>query len=429
MKKNLVVFSLAAMTALVVSACAADQGEDPSAAPEGENVDTTEEALTNAKLYGSDTLKTAIVVETTKATPKPQPAYQGKGSGIGEGCLRDPAKSGGGFCGTGTSAYQSLAPMSRAFKNTGANTCSGGATSPNTTTGCCANERTNVIALDGVNLYVDAQSNQANITSASAKDLFAGDANGTATTFPTGCPTAVTGYNLAQRYRRNDASGTTDTFKSLLGIADTKDFHSFCPDVVSVDDAVSSAVKPVGTKRNPTTGAPINVPLTACANGDDATTCIGKLTVVSGTGTVTSTPVGYAGDPAQNANNKKLTVDSIASNATNIRHLLTNTAPVYPLARRVYLNENTVTASATEETNFYRWIYGTDANGTGNHKSTFEADLVAQGFISCSSGGALQCGTGVCKNSSGVAINDGRGTNVSIGGVNVACKAATRCVR
>ena len=119
-------------------------------------------------------------------------------------------------------------------------------------------------------------------------------------------------------------------------------------------------------------------------------------------GTTPGTSVGFAGNPAQNANNKKLTVDSIASNVTNIRHLLTSTAPIYPLARRVYLNENTVTASTTEETSFYRWIYGGGADGTGNHKATFEADLVAEGFISCSTSGALQCGTGVCKNSSGV---------------------------
>lgn len=428
MKKNLVLISVAAMTAFVVSACSGVDGDELGSSQE-DNVESTSEALTSGKLYGSDTLKGAISGAAALA-PNPKIVYEGKGTGVGEACLRNPKaiSSATGFCtGTGpngTLAYQTLAPMSRAFKNTGTNTCSGGTTSP-AANGCCANERTNVIALDGVDIFVASVSSQTNITSASAKTLFAGNGNGTSTTFPTGCPASVTGFDLTKRYRRNDASGTTDTFKSLLAIADTKNFRSFCPGVISVDDALSTSVKPVGTRWT-SAGVAQGVTLSACANGDSATTCIGKLTA---SGTATLTPVGYSGNSAARTGNKRLSVDGVASNATNIRNLLTNTAPVYPLARRVYLNENTVETSGAEETAFYRWVYGTDANGTGNNKAAFEAQLTAQGFISCSSSGALQCGVGVCKNSSNVALNDGRGASAVVGGTDVACKATARCVR
>jgi phosphate transport system substrate-binding protein len=404
------------MAAFTVSlaACSGTSDEDMVASNDetaDTNVDSTGEASSSSKLYGSDILKTAVSNYATVAVPTPQPTYMGKGSGIGEACMRDPSaipQSGGLFC-TGPIAYQSLAPMSRAMRNTGTNTCSGGATSPNTTTGCCPNERTNVIGLDGINLYVRTTNPNTNLSKASIKLQYAGNGDGNTLVFPSGCPTTLV---FAKRYRPNDSSGTTYMFKSLVGIADTRDFHSFCPGVFSVNDSASPTVTPTIDVWS-RSGVKTTTNATMCAIGDSATVCLGKIAGADPTAVV------YTGNPAQNANNRKLTVDNIASNPTTIRNLLTNTAPVYPLARRLYLNENTVLPSRTEEKNFYNSIYGSPAG-----KASFESRLTADSFVACSAAGPLRCGVGLCGG-----VNDGRGTAVVINGVDVACKSTLRCTR
>ncbi|QSQ20623.1 substrate-binding domain-containing protein [Pyxidicoccus parkwayensis] len=347
----------AAVVAVSVVGCG---GQSSAGVPE---LQSAEQHLgANGELYGSDTLKGAISNAITASGAFI--LYEGKGSGVGEGCVRTGST---GFCGP---KQQALAPMSRDFK-----------------TPCQTGEKSNVIALDAVNVFVKATNALGNITTAQAKKLFCGDANGVqGTTYPTGCLSTWGDLNgnpsdtrPLKIYRRDDLSGTTDTFKTLVGCQTAvTDKYAFCSNVLEVKDETST--------YSPT-----------CSNTDSATTCIGKLTAADGNA------IGYAGDsgiyppPPATALNKKATVNGIASNETNIRKILETPVPsdVYPLSRKLFLNEN---ASAThprdpEEDILYAWIYGSG-------KTQFENILKAQGFIACDPSGPLKCkGT----------LNDGRG--------------------
>ncbi|WNG36433.1 cell envelope biogenesis protein OmpA [Archangium violaceum] len=310
----------------------------------------------NNEFYGSDTLKEALVAANVQSSAGL--TIEGKGSGVGEGCLRN---------GSGTSCIgrqQTLAPMSRDFK---AGTCAGGAAS---TGACCPGESSNVIALDAVNAFVSSATYSAlpsnSITSANLKKAFCGDGSGSAATCVSnwtalGRPTAGT----IVKYRRDDLSGTTDTFKSLLGCT------TFCADVVVIKDESTT---------NPST----------CAATDSATTCIGKLTAAN------ANAIGYAGDSAKRTGNAALKVDGIAPTAANVRKLIaSNTTGVYPLSRKLFLNENVNYAKASQEQALYDWVY--------SNPQDFEDILVQQGFISCSDVSPLNCGgnlgrgAGVCK--------------------------------
>ncbi|WP_043434290.1 substrate-binding domain-containing protein [Cystobacter fuscus] len=311
----------------------------------------------NNEFYGSDTLKEALVAANVQSGAGL--TIEGKGSSVGEGCLRN---------GSGTSCIgrqQTLAPMSRDFK---AGTCAGGSASGGA---CCPGESSNVVALDAVNAFVSSSTYSAlagnSISTANLKKAFCGDGSGSATTCVSnwsalGRPTAGT----IAKYRRDDLSGTTDTFKSLLGCT------TFCADVVVIKDESSTNPSP-------------------CTTSDSATTCIGKLTANN------ANAIGYAGDSARRTGNAALKVDGIAPTAANVRKLIaSNTSGVYPLSRKLFLNENVNYAKATQEQALYDWVYSTNTQD-------FEDLLVQQGFISCSTVSPLDCGgdlgrgAGVCK--------------------------------
>lgn len=311
----------------------------------------------NNEFYGSDTLKEAVIAANVQSGAGL--TIEGKGSGVGEGCLRNGS---GTYC---IGRQQTLAPMSRDFK---AGTCAGGSASSGA---CCPGESSNVIALDAVNAFVSSATYSAlpgnSISTANLKKVFCGDGTGSATTCVSdwsalGRSTAGT----IVKYRRDDLSGTTDTFKSLVGCT------TFCADVVVINDESASNPSP-------------------CASTDSATTCIGKLAANN------SNAIGYAGDSARRTGNAALNVNGIAPTAANVRKLIaSNTTGVYPLARKLFLNENVNYAKSSEEQALYDWVYSTNTQD-------FENILAQQGFITCSTispldcGGDLGRGAGVCK--------------------------------
>ncbi|MCE9669175.1 substrate-binding domain-containing protein [Myxococcus stipitatus] len=325
------------------------------------------------KLFGSDTLKGSLIA-INAITPKTL-AIEGRGSSVGEGCMRSGS---GTFC---SGRQQTIAGMSRDFRST-TNACANGGPSGGTdangnprNAACCPGESSNVIALDAVNLWVHKNNDVTNITSANAKALYCGtDGSGSAaactiTTWGQ-LGSTVNPNGVIAKYRRDDLSGTTDTFKSLLGCT------NFCADVVLVADG---ALPP------------------ACAGQASATECIGELTSTN------INAVGYSGDSARkvdgsnNPRNKALFVNGIEPSAANVRKLITDPANAYPLSRHLFLNENTSIAKEPQEQALYDWVYA--------NKGTAQGILVGQGFIACSTLGPLRCGgvsgdgrgAGLCK--------------------------------
>ncbi|MCP3100955.1 substrate-binding domain-containing protein [Myxococcus sp. K15C18031901] len=331
------------------------------------------------KLFGSDTLKGALISANTSAVAGL--AIEGKGSGAGEGCVRSGS---GTFC---SGRQQTIAPMSRDFRST-TNACANGGPSGGTdangnprNAACCPGEQSNAIALDAVNLWVNVNNDLTNggvpsITMAQAKALYCGtDGSGSAAA----CGITTWGQlgttsnpnGVIAKYRRDDLSGTTDTFKSLLGCT------NFCADVVTIADGALPA---------------------ACAGQGSATECIGELVSTD------INAVGYSGDSARkvdgsgNARNKALLIAGIAPTAANVRKLITDPANAYPLSRFLFLNENTGFTKDPKEQALYDWVYA--------NKASFQSILVGQGFIACSGTGALRCGG---------AANDGRGAGLCKG--------------
>src|SRR5262249_31760265 len=98
--------------------------------------------------------------------------------------------------------------------------------------------------------------------------------------------------------------------------------------------------------------------------------------------------------------------------------LLTGAGPVFPLARRLFLNENTTTTSDPQETAFYNWLYAS-GSATTSHKVAFESFLTGQGFFTCDDSTPLGCGNAGPTN--GCNLNDGRGVG--------AAKSNARCTR
>ncbi|NPD23105.1 cell envelope biogenesis protein OmpA [Corallococcus sp. AB004] len=326
------------MSAAVIAMSAVGCGGE-SGATMGDTKSVAQGLGPNLEFYGSDTLKAALIAADGAAGAGLN--VQGKGSGVGEGCLRGGSA---GFCGPG---QQALAPMSRDMK-----------------TPCLTGEKSNIIALDAVNAFVNSANTLTNITMADLqKTFFATNASNVA--IPGSCTSTLT------KYRRDDLSGTTDTFKSLVGGG------SFCPGVIVVADGSlpAACTSPAG--------------VSAGANAS-ATACIGYLTATD------SNAIGYSGDSAKRTGNKALSVNSIAPSVDNVRKFLTDKANAYPLARALFLNESTTNVRSDEEAIIYDWVYGSG-------KAQFENILVTQGFISCNTSGALKCG--------GV-NNDGRGAGV-----------------
>jgi phosphate transport system substrate-binding protein len=411
------------------------------------------------KWYGSDTLKNATLTAEGTGKAGTTLKYQGKGSGVGEACMRNgigSAVNGTTFCATlpntATAPYQVLAPMSRDLKATqgdGGACIGGGATD---SSGCCTGERSNVVALDGVDVWVKATNTATDIGLADLKKLFCGNADSDGGIYPTGCVTkfgdggieftlgdagsngTVAAWEL---YVRNDESGTTDAFQTLVGCKNkvgSLEPFVYCPGIGQVTDAKSSTTYPTILRFDNKGKAGTAVNATVCGLGVDATVCIGKLVEQD------TSSIGYAGGSAlDGTNNRALSVNTILPTAANIRLLLTGGTGVYPLARKLFLNENIKYTADTQEAKYYNWIYGKPGGGgaasVANNKQAYENVLTAQDFVSCkapqSDGGALNamnCNVGVCfgYDGGGTAINDGRGT----GNCKAAAPATNKtCVR
>ncbi|WP_426749729.1 substrate-binding domain-containing protein [Myxococcus sp. Y35] len=303
----------------------------------------------NNELYGSDTLKGALVAANNDSGAGL--LYAGTGSSVGETCLR-----GGGSAVCPNPQQQALAPMSRDLR-----------------TPCQPGERSNVIALDAVNVWVNQDNGLTNISRDNVANLFfktyRRTVNGVVTTINGACWTDWSQVPGSTRtgpitiYRRDDLSGTTEVFKEKVA---ENTSASFCDGIVTIHDGATSNPAP-------------------CTTADSATVCIGKLTASD------LIAIGFAGDsaiypfPPAQPNNLKLDVDGIPSNPSNIRKLITGQPGVYPLARKIFLNENTTSPRSVEEDILYSYIYDTNTED-------FEEILEAQGFIACDDSAPLKCG-------------------------------------
>lgn len=313
------------------------------------------------KFFGSDTLKGAMISANTASLAGL--SVEGKGSSVGEGCVRTGS---GTFC---SGRQQTLAPMSREFKAT-ASACAGGTASGGTGRDavCCPGEKSNIIALDAVNAFVKSDNGLTNISKANLANIFFSN-NGACWTDWSQVPGSTRTGSIV-KYRRDDLSGTTEVFKEKVGGSSSA---TFCSDVVVITD---------GAATNPS----------PCTTSDSATVCIGKLTANN------ANAIAYAGDSAKTTGNVALSVDGIAPTAANIRLLLTSPSTAYPLARPLFLNENVNFVKDAKEQTLYDWVY--------SNKTSFENILKGQGFIACSTTGALRCGG---------AANDGRGAGLCKG--------------
>ncbi|NTX06531.1 substrate-binding domain-containing protein [Myxococcus sp. CA040A] len=370
------------MSATVVAMSVVGCGGQSGAGAQTAQAVEQKASLAIPNFYGSDTLKEALIAANIVAGS--ELSIEGKGSGVGEACLRNGVGSSG-FCSSGA---QTLAPMSRDFA--APKTASGAACVSGTATGaCCPGERSNIIALDAVSAFVKstrfaALPGNGLTTEELRRIFFATDSAGVA--IANACPTNWTAFGQPSativKYRRDDLSGTTDTFKSLLKGG------TFCPGITVIVD---------GSASNPS----------PCTSSDSATTCIGKLAEND------NNAIGYAGDSATRLGNARLWLKAVAPitpttstyiepSEVNVRKLLQSGATdVYPLSRRIFLNENVNRARSFEEAVLYEWIY----SPTGAEE--FEEILTQQGFIACApeenftplacGGDGLGRGAGLCS--------------------------------
>ncbi|WP_164008960.1 PstS family phosphate ABC transporter substrate-binding protein [Pyxidicoccus trucidator] len=342
----------------------------------------TAELTDGNKFFGSDTLKGAMI--TANASSLASLSIEGKGSSVGEGCVRT-----GSIVGVITycsGRQQTLAPMSRDYRAT-STACAGGTGTGGTDNNgnprngaCCPGEKSNVIALDAVNAFVKSDNGLTNISRDDLASLFFSSyrrtVGGVVTTVTGACWTdwsqvpGSTRTGAIKVFRRDDLSGTTEVFKEKVA---ENTSAAFCPGVVTITDAAATNPSP-------------------CTTSDSATVCIGKLTASD------ETAIGFAGDSAKTTGNVAVSVNGIAPTAANVRKLITDPANAYPLARQIFLNENVNFVKDAKEQTLFDWIY--------SNKSSFQNILVGQGFIPCSSTGALRCGG---------AANDGRGAGLCKG--------------
>jgi len=370
-KKYAGISALALFAVVAGAGCSAEMGQ----ATEGNPGQTSEAVCAPNQFFGSDTLKPLIA-----ATVAGNPVYAGTGSGNGEKALHGLLTSSPtGNCLLSTSpgssaASQLSAPMSRDLSP-----AAGGAT------GCTVASsgddlKSFRIGVDGI-LAVTPSSNTglADVSLTDLKEAF--------------CTVAPSGLTCAQRasitvgtggaggtavvdkfYRRDDASGTTDTLKTILGCA------ALCNDTahVVVDD---------------------NFPRTApCAAGDTDTQCIAKLTEANTGAGVGNFVLSYAGRSALTVSPAPtgLKVAGVGPSDANIRNFS------YPLARFLYINYNdtmlnrsTVTvpsvsnATCKEKQFLCENVLGPATSGCSgcaftDRRLTFEGNLSTYDFLSCS---------------------------------------------
>jgi len=253
-----------------------------------------------AQLRGSDTLYGAITDAVNQSGLSAEIQYLGGGSGTGEAALR-----------AGT---QGIAPMSRALSPAAVEDLLNQGVTP----------VAHVIGLDGVSVYVKASETLAQLDIPTVRAIF----TCTITDW-----SAVTGSGKSGPiavFRRNDDSGTTDVFKSLVGIT-----------------AFGSCVTPLAT-----------------------TVAIAEETSTN------PAAIGYSGLSAERLGaNKPLSIGRtaagpfVAPSTSSIRDFS------YPLARRLYVNavSDGRTPSAAEEALLFNL---TD-------RSFMDPIILANEFVTC----------------------------------------------
>jgi phosphate transport system substrate-binding protein len=223
-----------------------------------------------ADLQGSDTLFGAVTQAITAAHLTSVLHYIGGGSGAGENAL---------IAGT-----QGIAPMSRALSTSAINNLLNQGVTP----------VQSVIGLDGVSMWVQSTSSAAAIAIPTIRDIYLCNITDWSNVPGSGKTGAITVY------ARNGLSGTTDTFKTLIG----------------------------------------GLPATVAGNANWGP-CVHEVDTTDDIATHTSNEagaIGFAGLSAGRAGNKALAVaatatsTAIAPSQTTIRNFS------YPLSRRLFVN-------------------------------------------------------------------------------------------
>jgi phosphate transport system substrate-binding protein len=257
---------------------------------------------------GSDTLLGATVQAISEAGLQTQLSYAGGGSGLGETGLRN--------------ATQGIAPMSRPISDAGINDLVNQGITPVQT----------VIGLDGVSLFVGKNEPVSQIDIATIRGIYTcaiTDWSGVAGSGKSGPITA---------YRRDDLSGTTDVFRTLVG-------------------------------NGPAPGAGGLLVFGSCVTVLPSTEAIANITSTE------ASAIGYAGLSGSTADNKALAValttadPFIAPAEETIRDFS------YPLARRLFINSvSGARAPSTAEAQLRNFMSNPDQM---NHI------LVEHDFVTC----------------------------------------------
>ena len=215
-----------------------------------------------AQLRGSDTLFGAVTDAVNQSGLQSEIQYLGGGSGLGETGL--------------DSGTQNIAPMSRALKDAIIEDLQNQGVTP----------VQNVIGLDGVSVYVKADSAATQVDIPTLRAIFTCQITDWAD---------VPGSNSSgpiSVFRRNDDSGTTDTFKSLVGIS-----------------AFGACATPLATTAD-----------------------------IAATTSTDAAAIAYAGLSAERPENKPLAIARTAEGPFVSPGVTTIRDFSYPLARRLYVN-------------------------------------------------------------------------------------------
>lgn len=165
-------------------------------------------------LKGSDTLAPYMEDAIRGSGVESSVVYQGGGSSLGESAL--------------INKEQHLAPMSRAFKPEQLQKAAAA--------GIQIVEH--VIGLDGVGVFVNKSNSTVSLTLDQLKKIYSCDITNWS---------AVGGQDEAiTAYRRDDASGTTDTFKSLLGLSSFGSCVKVLNDTSAIADVTAKEASAVG---------------------------------------------------------------------------------------------------------------------------------------------------------------------------------------
>jgi len=224
-------------------------------------------ANAQAVLRGSDTLFDVVSDSIAQAGLGADLNYLGGGSGLGETGLRN-----------GT---QGIAPMSRALTIAAINDLVNQGVAP----------IQNVIGLDGVSLFVNTGNTTLDLDIQTIKSIYTCDV-----TDWSQVPHANGMTGPIAAYRRNDVSGTTDTFKTLvMNVGGTAAFGACVTIVDSTTEIASHTANELGA-------------------------------------------IGYAGLSGKVAGNKEVPVAATATSRAIAPTIATIREFSYPLARRLYLN-------------------------------------------------------------------------------------------